>query len=511
MPINRTYLNVRKVVTLETIRELRHLLEQVAQTVVPYLPVQRRILLCLSEAVTNLVNHTSSEAGHMRMCFGRDNLGWWLEISDDGPPWDPTKYAELASLDEFREAESGRGVDLLHAQCDHIEYHSSTGPEMNCLRLCWKIPDQSRLPSILVVEDDEALRRLYALYLGEDFAVTTASTGEEALQALEAGQIDLVLSDICMPLMDGIALREQLIEDTGSRLIPFVFLTATTDADHLEQATDLGIDDYLLKPVDKIKLIGTIRRVLKRSRQIYQQLTERIDRRITSALAPRLPDSASGWLLRVASRHTGSGGGDLLLHQSGEMMFQMVLADIMGHDDSAKFFAHAYGGYLRGVMQALGADSDPARLLEQLSAFALQDKLMSKVTLTCCSATLSPGGGVVLACAGHPPPLHITKTGVHPIPVGGILPGLLPATDYQSVQMQLPPGERIALYTDGLFDSAIDNNARMKLEQSITKTLADTLDHPIDDSMAQIMAIFDQLAGTPPGDDALLLLMEPAR
>ena len=69
------------------------------------------------------------------------------------------------------------------------------------------------------------------------------------------------------------------------------------------------------------------------------------------------------------SRHTGRGGGDLLLHQSGNDRFQLMLADIMGHDDSAKFFAHAYGGYLRSMMHAIGTDDDPAQLLEQLSNF----------------------------------------------------------------------------------------------------------------------------------------------
>jgi phosphoserine phosphatase RsbU/P len=182
----------------------------------------------------------------------------------------------------------------------------------------------------------------------------------------------------------------------------------------------------------------------------------------------------------------------------------------MGHDDSAKFFAHAYGGYLRSMMQAIGVDDDPTKLLEQLSKFALQDKLASNVILTCCSAILSSGGGISLASAGHPSPLHISKTGTRPVPVGGILPGLLPATVYQSVSLRLPVGERIALYTDGLFESATDNNARKKLEDRIITILTDTLNLPINESLAQVMGIFDRFAGTPPSDDALLLLMEPA-
>ncbi len=509
--MNRIYLETQKFVTLDATREMRHLLEQVTQTAVPYSSIRRRMALCLSEAVTNLVKHPSSEASQMSMRFGRDNFGWWLEILDNGTPWDPTKDVDLEGLDEFSEVESGRGIALLHLQCDGIEYHPSNGSQLNRLRLNWKTPDRTRRPSILIVEDDESLRQLYEVYLREAFEVVTAASGQEALLRLKAAHVDLVLSDICMPGMDGMALREHLIEDADSRLTPFVFLSAMNDAAHLEQATSLGIDDYLIKPVDKTQLIGTIQRVLRRSRQIYQQLTDRIDKGITSALASRLPDKVNGWQLGVASRHTGSGGGDLLLHQAGDTKFQMVLVDIMGHDDSAKFFAHASGGYLRGVMHAVGADGNPTQLLEQFSNFIMQDKLMSKVILTCCSATLSPGGEISLASAGHPPPLLITKTGTRPVPVGGILPGLLPATTYQSVSLQLAAGERIALYTDGLFESAVDNNARKELEQRITTTLTDTLNLSINESLERLMTLFDKLAGIPPSDDALLILMEPVQ
>jgi len=52
-------------------------------------------------------------------------------------------------------------------------------------------------------------------------------------------------------------------------------------------------------------------------------------------------------------------------------------------------------------------------MLEQLSEFAIQDNVMSKITLTCCATTLSPDGYISLACAGHPPPIHITTKGVN--------------------------------------------------------------------------------------------------
>jgi len=96
--------------------------------------------------------------------------------------------------------------------------------------------------------------------------------------------------------------------------------------------------------------------------------------------------------------------------------------------------------------------------------------------------TLSPGGKITLASAGHPPPLRISKNGTKAIPIGGILPGLLPATTYQTESIHLANGERIALYTDGLFESAEDSDTRKQLEARITTALTDTLNNPIEQS-----------------------------
>ena len=509
MPMNRVLLKIRRPMTLEAVCEMRHLLEQVINTIVTKLSLRRRILLCFSEAATNLVAHTKPDADHIGMDFGQDNHGWWLEIFDNSIPWDPTIEALNVTPDSFELIENGRGISLLHSQCDLMEYHAGSDTELNRLRLFWEIEKQTSRPTVLIVEDNYAMIRLHSAYLMDDFELLTAENGQQAIQILKTSHIDLVLSDIHMPEMSGLSLREQLNSVPDADHIPFIFLTSVDNTQIQQRASSLGIVDYLLKPVNKTQLIQTIHRVLGRSQQIYRQLTERIDKRITSALTPKLPDTVHNWRLSITSRHTGIGGGDLLLHRDNGDQLMLVLLDIMGHDDSAKFFAYAYGGYLRGLMQSGEHDLCPSQLLERLSDSALQDELLSQVTLTSCVASLFPGGKVTLASAGHPPPLHINKAGARPVPVGGVLPGLQPATDYQSVNLQLSTGERIALYTDGLFESATDSKARNELEERITTTLADTLNIPINESLAQAMSVFDELAGTPPRDDALLLLIEP--
>ena len=506
--MDRLLFETQKPVTLEAVRELRHLLEPVVQATVPDLSIQHRILLCLSEAVTNLVLHAAPKANLVTMCFGLNSYGWWLELLDDGASWDPSQYKPIHTQNHFELSEHGRGTSLLHTQCERMEYYSGDTEKTNQLRMIWATPKKHRRPTILIVEDDAPLRRVYAAYLTEDFELHMASNGHEALQQLNTNKIDLVLSDINMPQMSGFSLRKNLKQASGTNIMPFIFLTAFNDTHMQKQAASLGIDDYLVKPVDKTQLVHTINRVLGRSQQIYRHLTDRIDKNITSSLAPKLPDKSHGWRLCFANRHTGIGGGDLLLHRSSEEQLVLVLIDIMGHDDCAKFFAYAYGGYLRGLMHSSATDISPSQLLEKLSESALQDELLSQVTLTSCVATLSPGGKITLASAGHPPPLIISKNGAEAIPIGGILPGLLPATTYQTKSIHLENGERVALYTDGLFESAEDNDTRKKLEARITTALTDTLNSPIEQSIQTAMDVFDELAGTPPKDDTLLLLME---
>ena len=510
--MNRILLEVEKPSCLSSLGELRRTLIQVTQAVVPEQATRNAMALCLSETATNLIKHNHCKTITLR--FGQDSSSWWLELLDDGESWEPQPPDDDAILDLLGENESGRGIALIYRLCDTLEYQGKDdlhhpSARKNRLRMQWFRPERKNQPKILIVEDDNALRRLYSSYLSQAFAVEHAANGHQALEHLKQGGIDLVLSDIHMPGMNGLHLRQQLARTNETELVPFIFLTAATDNDIQQQANGLGIDDYLVKPVNKDQLIQSVQRVLERSQQIYHQLTNRIESRITSALTPTPPATAHGWRLCVATRNTGIGGGDLLLHQNGKAQLTLVLADIMGHDDSAKFFAYAYGGYLRGLMHSAAPQSSPAELLATLSNYAFQDNLLSQTMLTACIITLADNGQLTLAVAGHPPPLRINRQGSETLEANGVLPGLLAETVYQCKQYHLDHGERIAFYTDGLFESGADAQIRQTLETSIVQSLSNSSSEPIETALNMAISEFDRYAGTPPKDDALLLLAEP--
>ena len=120
------------------------------------------------------------------------------------------------------------------------------------------------MTTILIAEDDGALCRLLAATLrAEGYSATTCADGEEAADAFEKGNFDLVITDIMMPKLDGFALAE-LIRGKDAQ-VPILFMTARDDKPSKQLGFKLGIDDYVTKPFDIDIFLLKIKAVLRRS------------------------------------------------------------------------------------------------------------------------------------------------------------------------------------------------------------------------------------------------------
>ena len=125
---------------------------------------------------------------------------------------------------------------------------------------------------ILVVEDEKPLRTAIQRILeSEGYAVLTAADGLQALQMMERSQPDLILADVAMPQMNGYQLYEHVRAELRWTLIPFVFLTARAMDSDVRYGKEMGVDDYLVKPVEPEDLLAVVRGKLQRARQIAQQ------------------------------------------------------------------------------------------------------------------------------------------------------------------------------------------------------------------------------------------------
>ncbi|QHT60794.1 response regulator transcription factor [Paenibacillus lycopersici] len=117
---------------------------------------------------------------------------------------------------------------------------------------------------ILVVDDDPHIRELVRLFLTrEGFDIVEAEDGEDALEALEQTQVQLVILDVMMPNMDGWELCRELRRDTE---LPVLMLTAKGETSQKIKGFELGADDYLVKPFEPLELVARVRALLKRYR-----------------------------------------------------------------------------------------------------------------------------------------------------------------------------------------------------------------------------------------------------
>ncbi len=123
---------------------------------------------------------------------------------------------------------------------------------------------------ILIVEDDNELRQLFCRVLTRNgFTSIGVADGIAALEALEHESIDLIVSDIMMPRMDGYALAKTLRE-AGNEL-PLLMITAKDGFSDMQSGFLAGADDYLVKPVNVNELVLRINALLRRARMVVDR------------------------------------------------------------------------------------------------------------------------------------------------------------------------------------------------------------------------------------------------
>lgn len=124
--------------------------------------------------------------------------------------------------------------------------------------------------NILVVEDDIKLNKLVRAVLESNgYKADMALNGESALQMFGERHYDLIISDIMMPIVDGYELARRIRNINST--IPILFMTAIDDFDAKKKGYLLGIDDYMVKPIDPDELVLKIGALLRRSQIVSER------------------------------------------------------------------------------------------------------------------------------------------------------------------------------------------------------------------------------------------------
>lgn len=118
--------------------------------------------------------------------------------------------------------------------------------------------------NVLVVEDSPTMRQLivFALKRVRGLKITEANDGVDGLKKISADKFDLILTDINMPIMDGLKLVSLVRNDPNHKDVPIVIITTEGANEDKERAMAIGANDYITKPIQTIKIIEVAKRLL---------------------------------------------------------------------------------------------------------------------------------------------------------------------------------------------------------------------------------------------------------
>lgn len=249
----------------------------------------------LSNLLSNSLKHA---AGVIELSLVEDGRTFTLSVSNDGdriPSADAERIFEpFVKLDRNSE---GTGIGLPFAR-NLAEMHSGTlrlDTSADDVRFVLELPLRQRdvihldeesvvedtldsggnacrkdqeerggdAKTILVVDDNAEFRTLMADTLKDEYNVVTAADGNEGMKALSAGKVDVIISDLIMPGMDGMEFCAAVKADINYSHIPFVLLTAKTDPDSQISGLRNGADDYIPKPFSPKVLLARIDSLLR--------------------------------------------------------------------------------------------------------------------------------------------------------------------------------------------------------------------------------------------------------
>ena len=117
----------------------------------------------------------------------------------------------------------------------------------------------------LIVEDSPMMRQLlvFALSRVKQLRVTEADDGVDGLRKLAAGKFDLIITDINMPIMDGLKLVKRIRSDAIHKDVPIIILTTEGSSEDRQRALALGANAYITKPIQAPQVIAKVKELLK--------------------------------------------------------------------------------------------------------------------------------------------------------------------------------------------------------------------------------------------------------
>jgi len=377
---------------------------------------------------------------------------------------------------------------------------------------------------ILIVDDEPDLELLIRQKFRKEirdgkYVFVFAHNGREALEKLaEDPAIEVVMSDINMPEMDGLTLLGQ-IRELNNPVLKAVIVSAYGDMENIRTAMNRGAFDFLTKPIDFQDLIITIEKTLEQLSTLKRALGARdelvklrgeldiartIQRSLLPSKFPAFPSRTEFDLLAemIPAKEVGGDFYDFFLLDEHRLGF--VIGDVSGKGVPAAI----YMALARALLRATALTGIcPAACLQRVNTL-LCAETTSGLFVTIAYGILDTRNGEVSYCLGGHNPPYLVPAASAPVQLEGTrsaLVGLIPRAVFSEGRLRLEHGDSIFLYTDGVteaMNAADEQYEEERLEAYLAKVSTAPLRELVDGVVADVRAF---AAGAPQSDDITVL------
>ena len=334
---------------------------------------------------------------------------------------------------------------------------------------------------ILVVDDEPDLGPLIRLRMRRKirsgvYSFEFAENGVEALEVLKQNQdIDLVITDISMPEMDGLSLLQEIPGVAGDDL-RYVVVSAYGDIKNIRTAMNRGAFDFVTKPVDFDDLDVTIERTLEhleqwreavavRAKLVALQNELKVASSTQQSILPKVFPRNSEYQVFGHMEPARNVGGDFYdVIQLPDNQVGLAIADVSDKGVPAALFMMASRTLLKGA--AIGT-VDPAHALDEVNKLLHEDNEALMFVTVLYSIYDPATGKLTYSNGGHDAPLLVRPDGSSDLlPLtNGVALGIAPHVEFSSSSAHLEPGDTVFLYTDGVTEAMNSKGEQFGLER----------------------------------------------
>ena len=385
-------------------------------------------------------------------------------------------------------------------------------------------PQRVRPPRTLIADDEpDILTALRILLANAGYELETVSSPAAVLEAIKRSKFDVVLMDLNYARdttsgREGIDLitRIQALDP----LLPIVVMTGWATVDLAVETIRRGVRDFVQKPWDNSRLLQTLNKQVKhaRARRSYQHrlaLTQKTDaqlhRELTEAreLQENLLASSStaieGLQVAVEWQPATTVGGDYIAaFNIDDEHAVLCVADVVGKGLPAALLMANF----QAALKSLSAQNlSPAEVTTRLNDLLYANIPLHKFITAFYAVVNIPNRTITFSNAGHNPPLLLRSNGdCIRLEAGGSVLGAFPNTPFVQEEIQLHPGDRLLLFTDGLTE-ACDNAGEQFGEQQLIDLLREHRDSSAEDLKNLLLSSAAEFCDHNFRDDAALMVI----